>query len=147
MSADKDLGALVRDVSAACGARIAPFPRALLGKEKPLRAFVGHVERTFNWTLQDPETKQVLSHTIVACLYNRLYQVDQRAPLGWALAPVFAESGAFFGSFAPGKFAPEDRDTLAIYRRLVAMDRQSLVILGDPTVSIRRRGGHSDRLR
>jgi hypothetical protein len=139
ISADKDLGAMVRGVSVACGARIAPLPRALLGMAKPLRAFVGHVEPTFNWTLQDPETKQVLSHTIVASLYNRLYQAEQRAPLGWALAPVFAESGAFFGSLTPGPVAPEDRGTLAIYRRLVAMDRQSLVILGDPTVSIRRK--------
>ena len=35
-----------------------PLPRKLLGAEKPLRAFLGHVEPTFDWTLRDPETGQ-----------------------------------------------------------------------------------------
>ncbi|MGH7305916.1 MAG: hypothetical protein ACRELZ_21735, partial [Candidatus Rokuibacteriota bacterium] len=41
------------------GAGPAPLPRRLLGGEKPARAFVGHVEPTFDWTLRDPVNGQV----------------------------------------------------------------------------------------
>jgi hypothetical protein len=45
---------MLKNIAATAGARISPLPRALLGAEKPLRAFVGHVEPTFDWTLRDP---------------------------------------------------------------------------------------------
>ena len=128
-------GPLLRAVAAAAGACVAPLPRRLLGRPSPLRAFVGHVEPTFDWTLREPYTKQILAHTVTTCLYNRLYATNPRAPIGWALAPIFAESGAFFGAGQPPPDLDE-RESLDIYRRLVAMDRQTLAILGDPTVSL-----------
>jgi hypothetical protein len=50
----------------------------LLGAERPLRAFVGHVEPTFDWTLRDPTNKQVLTHVMCAALYDKLYEGYQR---------------------------------------------------------------------
>jgi hypothetical protein len=138
IGADEQGGALLRGVAAAAGARVAPLPRALLGGANPLAAFVGHVEPTFDWTLRDPNTKQELAHTIVRCLYDRLHTSEHRAPIGWALADIFKEAGAFYGWWQ----APEDADdrvTLDVYRQLAAMDRQSTVILGDPTVAICQR--------
>ncbi|PIT04498.1 hypothetical protein TSA1_29905 [Bradyrhizobium nitroreducens] len=129
---------LTRGVATVAGARVAPLPRRMLGRPHPLRAFIGHVEPTFDWTLRDPLTKQELTHTIVRCLYDSLYADVRPAPtIGWALADIFKEAGNFFGLFQPPPDA-DDRNTLQIYRRLAAMDRQNLVILGDPTVSLRR---------
>jgi hypothetical protein len=48
-----DVGRLLRAV-AGLGPRVAPLPLALLGAKRPLRAFIGHVEPTFDWTLQNP---------------------------------------------------------------------------------------------
>ena len=58
--AGSDLDRILRGVTTA-GSRVAPLPTALLGATKPARAFVGHVEPTFDWPLQDPETGQPLS--------------------------------------------------------------------------------------
>jgi hypothetical protein len=130
--------ALTRGVATVAGARVAPLPRKMLGRPNPLRAFIGHVEPTFDWTLRDPLTKQELAHTIVRCLYDSLYAAVRPPPtIGWALADIFKESGSFFGLFQPPPDA-DDRNTLQVYRRLAAMDRQNLVVLGDPTVSLRR---------
>ena len=128
-------------VARACGERVAPLPTALLGAKQPLRAFVGHVEPTFDWTLRNPETGQPLAHAIVEALYNRLYQQGaQRMTLGHALAKVYAEAGAFLAQYEAALEAVNRNEASAreraLYRQLVAMDRQQLVILGDPTVML-----------
>jgi hypothetical protein len=134
------IGTLLNKIAAAAGATVAPVPRALLGAEKPLRAFVGHVEPTFDWTLRDPANKQVLTHVLCTALYDKLYQDYKRNPIGWALQKVYQEAGAFYGAWQEAiaginNNQPAMRD-FALYRQLVAMDRQTLVILGDPTVSL-----------
>jgi hypothetical protein len=73
-----EIGSLLNRIAEAAGATIAPLPRALLGAERPLRAFVGHVEPTFDWTLRDPTNKQVLTHVMCAALYDKLYEGYQR---------------------------------------------------------------------
>ena len=45
----------------AFGAFTTPLPRALLGATRPLRAFVGHVEPTFDWTLRQRQTGEHLT--------------------------------------------------------------------------------------
>ena len=75
------IGSLLRQIAAAAGATVAPLPRALLGAEKPLRAFIGHVEPTFDWTLRDPANKQVLTHVLCAALYDKLYERYERNPI------------------------------------------------------------------
>ena len=141
---EDDLGAVLHGVAAGAGARVAPLPVALLGAEKPLRAFVGHVEPTFDWTLRDPQTDQVVAHALQTALYDRLYQAD-RPPIGWALEEVFDEAGAFFGAWREAKDRIDEGDAgaadEAMYQQLVAMDRQSVVVLGDPAVGLPKPGG------
>jgi len=134
------IGTLLNGVAAAAGATIAPLPRALLGLERPLRAFVGHVEPTFDWTLRDPANKQVVTHVLQAALYERLFQQDRRTPIGYALQDVYKEAGTFYGAWQDAvkginSNIPGMRDW-ALYRQLAAMDRQTLVIIGDPTVCL-----------
>jgi hypothetical protein len=137
---DGAIATMLKNVAAAAGARTAPLPRALLGAEKPLRAFLGHVEPTFDWTLRDPQNNQVVTHVLQKALYDNIYRQDVRTPIGFALQDVYKEAGAFYGSWQKvvngiNENVPGMRDW-ALYRQLVAMDRQTLVILGDPTVSL-----------
>ena len=125
-----------------CGAMTAPLPRALLGSAKPARAFIGHVEPTFNWTLRDPETGQVLTNAIVQALYDQLH-LAVRPPVGLAMKTYYDNVGGLLQDHAealervtqqrPG--APEQ----ARRAKLVAIDRLSMVVLGDPTVALPRK--------
>lgn len=140
LAPDSMISNILNGVANTAGAIVAPLPCTLLGNEAPLRAFVGHIEPTFDWTLRDPATQQVLTHVLCSALYNNLYQAAKRNPIGFALANVFAEAGAFYGAWQDAiagidKNEPGMRDW-ALYRQLVAMDRQTLVIIGDPTVSL-----------
>ncbi|WP_306141472.1 hypothetical protein [Roseibium sp. MMSF_3412] len=115
------------------GARVAPLPRALLGRKDPIRAFVGHVEPTFAWTLGDPDRMTVLPSTVVACLYTRLYQPGPPAPLGWALEDLHREGA----SFLAGRQDATHRSLgPPLYRKLAGHDRLSTVIIGDPVVAL-----------
>ena len=117
-----------------------PGRQRLLGAPRPLRAFIGHVEPTFDWTLRDPRTGQPLAHSLLAALYDRLYADCQRRPIGWAMDEVFRDVGVLLA---------EGRDALAAIRahqprtlgkalcyQIAAMDRQHTVILGDPAVAL-----------
>jgi hypothetical protein len=82
----------------------------------------------------------VVTHVLQKALYETIYQQDACTPIGFALRDVYKEAGAFFGSWQKAmndinENVPGMRDW-ALYRQLVAMDRQTLVILGDPTVSL-----------
>lgn len=131
---------VLRGVAKACGARCAPLPQRLLGTSAPLRAFVGHVEPTFDWTLRDPDTGQPLTSTLHDALYNRLYAEGGGRPLGWALARVFADAGRMLGLWAKAcrdfdRLLPGSKEA-ALYYQIAALDRQHTVILGDPTVAL-----------
>lgn len=127
---------------AASGARIAPFPAALLGATKPLRAFVGHVEPTFDWTLRHPETEQVLTAGVRKMIYNSVFGSE---PVGYAGRHVF-DAVANQRTLAWGQLAlynaaatVEARaEALApmLTAQLIAHDRENMVILGDPTVAL-----------
>lgn len=131
--ADETLNAI-----AACGALVSPLPRRLLGAKRPLRAFLGQVEPTFDWTLKDNNTGQVLTHSIADALYRRLYQPF---PIGYAFESVHnqapkleitrlaAKRGATQGLTQQAR---EESLREALTCRLVAQDLQSLVLLGDP---------------
>ena len=123
---------------AACGAMVAPLPRLLLGAERPLRAFLGHVEPTFDWTLKDQSTGQVLTNTLADALYNRLYQPF---PLGRAFEVVHDKAPQLeIARNSAIRKAKREADPVtreahlheALTCRLVAQDLQSLVLLGDP---------------
>jgi hypothetical protein len=123
---------------AAVGAQIAPLPTALLSAAKPARAFVGQVEPTFNWTLQHPDTGQALTDGLHAALYDGLFRVRPE-PVAMAFRRHHAAVGRLFGRYFRAKRdivrGREGAHTRALRAQLTALDRQSLVVLGDPTVA------------
>lgn len=129
---------------AGLGAQIAPLPRALLGAAKPLRAFIGHVEPTFDWTIRQPETRQSLTATIERALYVGMYQ-ERPESVGMAFHPTFQHAGELFTQWnqcvralarAMDADEREAAKTAALRTQLAGLDRQSMVILGDPAVCI-----------
>ncbi len=138
--AASEVGRVLDGVAAACGARTAPLPRRLLGAERPLRAFVGMVEPTFDWTLRDPATGQPLAHKVRAALYDRLYAGGGGRPVGWAFGEVFGDAGALAGLWTQARNAfnqatPGSAEA-ALYYQVASSDRLHTVILGDPTVGL-----------
>ena len=116
---------------AACGSCVAPLPQALLGAAKPLRAFIGHVEPTFNWTLQQPESQQYTTDPLVGALYKDLFQPW---PVGLARSRIFSQLGGLYVDYERFMGVPSPAHML--HRLLVARDIQSTVLLGDPTVTL-----------
>lgn len=123
---------------AAAGATTAPLPRALLGAAKPLRAFIGHVEPTFDWTLRAPDTGQVLTTSIVEAIYEGLHQKTPET-VGMAFQRSFRIVGQLLGQWRQlcedvVRNVPQ-AEISALRTQLAALDRQGMVILGDPTVT------------
>jgi hypothetical protein len=114
---------------------VAPLPQALLGQEKPLRAFIGHVEPTFDWTLRQEATGQLLTRDLTDELYNRLFL---HCPVGLALRKWYRRVGGLRVAFdsARAKFneGMENENEL-LWLQLAARDIQSTVILGDPAAA------------
>lgn len=135
-----DVMRALNGVAKACGACIAPLPQRLLGGSRPLRAFIGHVEPTFNWTLRDRRTGQPLTSSLRQALYDGLYADGGGRPVAWAMARVFDDAGAMLGQWAQAlrdfnKARPGSLES-ALYFQVTALDRQHTVILGDPTVAL-----------
>jgi hypothetical protein len=122
---------------AAVGAQVAPLPEALLSAPEPLRAFVGHVEPTFDWTLRQRLTGQFLTASIHEALYDRLLQPE---PLGLALRSVYDQLGAIYTEYDQqlrqfNKGTPNSESRM-LYDLLIARDVQTMVLLGDPTAML-----------
>jgi hypothetical protein len=102
-----------------------------------VRAVIGHVEPTFDWTLRVAETGQGLGHDIVSALSSNIYAGQ---PLGLAFADYRAGVGVLHTDWAQAQSALAGGDTSVrptlTRLRLTALDRQSLVLLGDPTVAL-----------
>lgn len=136
------LVAKVLDGVAKTGAVSAPLPQALLGASRPLRAFIGHVEPTFDWTIRFPPNRQRLTSSLRVALYDRLCS---GLPIGLALNGHYDPVGSLlfghtraveaFDSARPGQASVSAID-MALYSKVTAYDRLSTVILGDPTVAI-----------
>ena len=115
------------------GARVAPLPDALLGAKEPLRAFIGHVEPTFDWTLRQRLTGQFQTAEIEEALYDRLYQP---MPVGLAFRDYYELLGGIYAGYDSElrKFnSGENNEAKMLYHLLLARDVQSMVLLGDPT--------------
>jgi hypothetical protein len=116
--------------------RVSPMPLALLGCKKPLRAFIGHVEPTFDWTLQYPDNRQALTDSITKALYNELYQPS---PVGYAFRVWYERLASLFSSYQADRVEfsrGENTREPMLKSALSARDVQSMVILGDPTVAL-----------
>jgi hypothetical protein len=127
------------DAIARAGPCIAPLPQALLSAQKPVRAFVGHVEPTFDWTLRDPVTRQVTAQSLID-VFTRGLLSNRGEPLGMALDRHFRTVGgllfnhiAALGEVNAGVDGANDRARRA---KLMAIDRLAMVLIGDPTVSL-----------
>lgn len=121
---------------AGLGGLIAPFPLALLSATKPARAFIGHVEPTFDWTLRDPPTKHALTADLVAGLYTELLL---GRPVAWAMRDHQVRAGADAAAhhdLRPRVLAGKADPITALRARLRFLDRRALVVLGDPAVAI-----------
>ncbi len=128
---------IVRAV-AGCGETTAPLPRALLGASKPLRAFVGHVEPTFDWSLKNRKTGQYVTTSILECFHTGLFTGQ---PIGMALDRVRATGASFRNSRDIAEqrlLANRDESQLGdiLAAKLIADDWRSIVLLGDPTCRV-----------
>lgn len=122
----------------ACGTMTAPLPRALLGAPRPLRAFVGHVEPTFDWTLRDRETGQYMTDAYRVSFHENLYN---GLPAGLALRAVREAGGRLQNSWNMAADELTGSGDLSHAERLLAMklsvkDWRTVVLLGDPTVRL-----------
>jgi hypothetical protein len=123
------------------GATTAPLARTLLGAAKPLRAFIGHVEPTFNWTLSFPPNRQVLTNHLKVAIYRG---VTGGKPVGLAMSGYYPAIATKLQEYVKAKdqynslVGPAAKRSLnmLVYSRVTAHDRASTVILGDPTAAI-----------
>lgn len=128
---------------AGLGATVAPLPTALLGAERPLRAFIGHVEPTFDWTLRNPKNSEPTTHALHASLYDGMFRARPE-PVGMAFKRFFDQVGQLFtqlnqhrnDSLTIDPVARKRALAAALRTQLSALDRQSCVILGDPAVAL-----------
>jgi hypothetical protein len=124
---------------AALGPSVAPWPERLLGAKAPLRAFIGHVEPTFDFTLQNPLTGESMTSALVSALYPGLFRRKPRMPLGFAFRGWFNNRSPMFTSwdFEQSRYdgKPEVVGKLLLYQ-LAMRDIQGTVILGDPAVLV-----------
>jgi hypothetical protein len=82
------------------GATSAPLARALLGASKPLRAFIGHVEPTFDWTLSFPANPAVLSSDLINAIYNGLADGQ---PVGLAMSGYYPAIAALLQNYTAAR--------------------------------------------
>lgn len=132
------IGKLLAGV-AALGDTVAPLPKRLLGHRKPLRAFIGQVEPTFDYTLQEPATGQPLTNTLCDTIFPRLLLP---LPVGLALDPWNDQVDGYNRTWltARDRFnelpAADGVENALLQPRLAAQDVASTVVLGDPTATL-----------
>ena len=106
-----------------------------------MRAFIGHVEPTFNWTLRDARHRPSIHITSVHSLYNQLH-LATRPPIGLAMTTYYANVGGLLKDH----LQEVDAVNQHVAGRRIAGARgradrarpAGTVILGDPTVALPR---------
>ncbi len=118
---------------------VSPLPSRLLGHEKPLRAFIGHVHPTTDWVIRQPETRQIITGTIVESIYQNLYD-EKPQPVSLALEPCFRQVGAWYDELQAALNNIDGgiplASLVALRAKFCAFDRRSMVVLGDPTACL-----------
>lgn len=129
----------ILDGIARSGSMVAPMPIALLGHTRPARAFIGHVEPTFDWTLRNPGNRQVQTASFVGAIYPNLFQTKPPTPVGHAFREVHRNVGGYLAAWdvAKGVYNTGTRNvTDLLAMKLCARDLASLVVLGDPAAML-----------
>jgi hypothetical protein len=126
---------------AALGPMVAPLPTALLSAQEPVRAFIGHVEPTFNWTLEERFTGQVLTAGIIEALYSRMFvdTGETEAPVAYAFRDWYSQTNGLRAQYieAQSRFnRGGNTEDVLLTTQLAARDIESTVLLGDPTVAM-----------
>ena len=121
------------------GAQSAPLPVALLGAERPLRAFIGHVEPTLDWSLRSPDTRTPLTESLLEALYSNLF-AKKPMTVGGAFDPYFRHVGnlstaLYFARRGIGAHETGAKERATRYC-VTMLDRMSMVIHGDPAVAL-----------
>jgi len=132
---DSGLHRMITEV-AGLGSRIAPLPMALLSAPKPVRAFIGHVEPTFDWTIRHAASRHAMTADLVQGLYTDLML---GRPVGWAMAAYHTRAGADAADHDAARaraLAGQVAAAETLRPRLSYLDRRSLVILGDPAAAL-----------
>jgi hypothetical protein len=120
---------------AALGSRVAPLPQVLLGAAHPVRAFIGHVEPTFDYTLRQA-SGQHLTGPIVQALTEGLYSWE---PVGLAMRRCYASLAEITALYLQNKpQIPGNPNAKAevLYNELTGRDIQAMVLFGDPAVGL-----------
>lgn len=113
---------------------VSPAALTLLSRPDPVRAVIGHVEPTFDWTLSVPETGQGLGAELVNALAGKAHA---GWPIGLGFDAYYHGVGQLHAEYAQAAAANDPALRNRMTRlRLCAIDRQSLVLLGDPTVAL-----------
>jgi hypothetical protein len=114
----------------------AALPRALLGAAKPARAFIGHVEPAFDWTLRRADTGLVTTNSLVTTLYDEFFQAEP-SPVGHAFRDYYRQSAALRSRWWTARqlTVHATPPATALLCTLAGIDRQCTVILGDPAVA------------
>jgi hypothetical protein len=132
VSTDSDLGKSLHLLSK-IGPAIAPLPMRLLAAKHPARAFIGHVEPTFDWTLRNAQTGQLFTGPIRQTLYNQLLQPNS---VGYAmqtlLGPLASINSSYINLMGDYKNTDAEAAQLLNYA-LRGLDLEATVLLGDPT--------------
>ena len=123
------------------GPTVAPLPTALLSADPPIRAFVGHVEPTFDWTLEDRFTGQFLTSGIIEALYSRLFvdKDEREAPISYAFRDWYSQTNGVRSIYidAQTRFnRGEETEDILLTTQLAGRDIESTVLIGDPTVAM-----------
>lgn len=130
-----DVDTILKGV-ASLGPKISPLPMQLLGAKKPLRAFVGHVEPTWDWTLRQPDTGQLFTVPLVKALYDELLN---QSPVGYSFRDWYGNLGSIYIGYQNSESCFDGSSTIRttmLFQSLASRDIQSMVILGDPTVAL-----------
>lgn len=136
VSPGSDVDRILRGLQA-CGEMTAPFPRALLGASRPLRGFIGHVEPTFDYSVEHPNTGQWLTQPLLRTFYEGLFAGE---PIGHALDLCRRTAASLLHAQRAAERAlaltGENRRGEFLALNLMAGDWNAFVLLGDPACAI-----------
>jgi hypothetical protein len=132
---DTPIGRILKAIPAA-GSLVAPLPTALLSAPRPLKCFIGHVEPTFNFTLEDTRSGQAFTQPLRKAMYNRIFS---GVPIGLAFRDFYAQLSGFYTQYDIGLLQYNrgaDTTSTMLADLLIARDIRTMVLLGDPAATL-----------